>query len=56
MTRFGPQAELAVGQQDVDVVGADEVLRHAHDGAAERGLAVVVGGVLGDCTVCINQL
>ena len=41
-----PRAELAGGVEQRDVVRADEGLRHAHDGAGERGFAVVVGRVL----------
>jgi hypothetical protein len=43
-----PGAELSDGHEQVDVVGADEVLGHVDDGGLERGLAVVVHGVLGD--------
>eukprot|EP00964_Phaeocystis_antarctica_P055492 scaffold32647_cov80-Phaeocystis_antarctica.AAC.1 len=42
-----PRAELAGRVEQRDVVGPDEGLRHADDGAGERGLAVVVGRVLG---------
>ena len=41
------RAELARGRQQVDVVRAHEVLRHADDRAREAHLAVVVGRVLG---------
>jgi len=40
-------AELADGQEEVAVVGADEVLSQVDYGAHEGGLAVVVGGELG---------
>ena len=38
-----PGAELSDGLEEVDVVGADEVLCEADDGAHEGHLAVVVG-------------
>jgi hypothetical protein len=41
-------SELAVRVEDVEVVGSDEGLRETDDGALQRGIAVVVGGVLGD--------
>ncbi len=40
------RAELSRGHQQVDVVGADKVLRQVDDGGRQRRLAVVVGGVL----------
>ena len=40
------RAELPARHQEVHVVRAHEVLRHAHDRALERGLAVVVGRLL----------
>mmetsp|Transcript_67951 Transcript_67951/g.196824 ORF Transcript_67951/g.196824 Transcript_67951/m.196824 type:complete len:253 (+) Transcript_67951:735-1493(+) len=40
------RAELAGGHEQVDVVGADKVLRHGYDGPRQRGLAMVVGAVL----------
>ena len=42
------RAELARRVEERDVVRADEGLRHADDGAGERGLAVVVRRVLRD--------
>ena len=41
-----PTAELPYRLQETDIVGADKGLGHADDGRVERGLAVVVGGML----------
>jgi hypothetical protein len=41
-----PASELPRGVQQVDVVAAHEVLRQAHDGGGQGGLAVVVRRVL----------
>lgn len=36
-------AELSIGHEQVDVVGADKVLSHVDDGHGERHFAVVIG-------------
>ena len=41
-------AELSNGLEEADIVGADKGLGHADNSRIERGLAVVVGGVLRD--------
>jgi hypothetical protein len=42
--------ELAAGDEQVDVVGADEVLCHVDDGHHQRRFAVVIGRLLGNRT------
>ena len=40
------RTELAVWHQEVDVIRTDKILSHRYDGAIQRSLAMVVGGVL----------
>jgi len=50
------RAELADGQQQVDVVAAHKVLRQVDDGVHERHLAVVVGRQLGHAAGQLRHL
>mmetsp|Transcript_16996 Transcript_16996/g.37428 ORF Transcript_16996/g.37428 Transcript_16996/m.37428 type:complete len:599 (+) Transcript_16996:369-2165(+) len=49
-------AELAGGDQQVQVVGAHEVLRHGDDRAGQGGLAVMIGAVLADVADQLRDL
>mmetsp|Transcript_33395 Transcript_33395/g.89544 ORF Transcript_33395/g.89544 Transcript_33395/m.89544 type:complete len:286 (-) Transcript_33395:1184-2041(-) len=53
---LGPGSELPRRDQEVDVVGAHEILRHRDDGAGQGLLAVVVGAVLADVSDELRNL
>jgi hypothetical protein len=50
------RTELTVRVEDVEVVGSDEGLGETDDGSLERGVTVMVGGVLGDVSGELTDL
>ena len=53
---LSPGAKHSTRVQQVDVVAADKVLRHTHDGPGQAGLSVVVGGIVGNVSRKVADL